>query len=411
MNRPSSISDTKFKKRTNLFFIIFYMLLCLSSAMHAPHNNYTAFSDGTISILNGIDPYPAEWINADNFRNWFLYSPSFAIFFFLFSTAGVGLYAGSYGWMMLNLFVFGLSLSNMMQILDGKDKLLKRWWYFLALFLVLNELMGTLTNLQSNAFIIGLSILGLSYYIKGRYLLAGFLLAVGVNFKLLPIVITLLIILDFKKKFIVPFLILLISMFIFPLLFISGEFYFDILHHWFSILLTDPVHSLFLGLEPTLLSYGINISPTIFMIFTLINALAIAIVSFKAFKKSPEQFFQIALPLALTFMVIFNKRAERPSFIIVAPVFIFVLHQALLHFKAGNKNLSKVHALFLATAWFFISMSYSDLCPKGCRVLADSLHFKIFGAITLYIWAWWQSFVLLSKNLIESSDETIRIRK
>lgn len=377
-----------FERKADVVFIIFFMLLCISPVIHAPHNNYTVFNNGAHDILSLVDPYPAEWVKSANFRDWYLYSPTFGLFFLLFSTSGVGMYAGVYLWAMLNLFFFWFGFKSILNILDEKDALLCGGLYFFALLLVVNESMGTLTNLQSNAFIIGLSLLGVSWYVKGRYALSALALAVGFNFKLFPLAIALLLLMDFKPSFAALFILFSTAIFAIPLAILTSDFYFGILGHWVRIMLTDPVHSIFLGLEPTLWSYGYRPDGTWFIAFMLANALSIAAVAFIAFKKSPERFVETVVPLALLFIILFNKRSERQSFIIITPVLVFVLHAAIHARRKGNAALMYINYTVLAFAWFLISLSYSDLCPKVCRNFADATHFKTFGAMLLYVWAW-----------------------
>ena len=371
------------------------MLLCISPVIRGPYNNYMVFNNGAHDILGRVDPYPAEWAESANFRNWYLYSPTFGLFFLFFSTSGVGMYAGIYLWAILNLFFFWFGFKSILNILDGKDALLRGGLYFFALLLVVNEFMGTLTNLQSNALIIGLSLLGISWYVKGRYALSALVLAVGFNFKLIPLPIALLLLMDFKPKYAALFILFSTVIFTIPLAILPSDFYFGILGHWVRIMLTDPMHPVFLGLEPTLWSYGYRVDGMWFVAFMLANALGIAAVAFFAFKKSPERFVEAVVPLVLLFIVLFNKRSERPSFIIITPVLVFVMHAAIHARQKGNAALAYAHYTVLAFAWFLISFSYSDLCPKVCRNFADAKHFKTFGALLLYVWAWyaaWASF-------------------
>lgn len=381
----------RFEQKTDIAFISFFMLLCISPVISGPYNNYMVFNNGLHSMLGLVDPYPSEWVESANFRNWYLYSPTFGLFFLLFSTSGVGMHAGIYLWAMLNLFFFWFGFKSILNILDEKDALFRGWVYFFALLLVVNEFMGTLTNSQSNAFIIGLSLLGISWYVKGRYSLSAFALAVGFNFKLFPLAVALLLIMDFKPRFAVSFILFSTVIFAIPLAILPADFYFGILGHWMQIMLTDPVHPVFLGLEPTLWSYGYRPDSSWFGTFMLANALGIAAIAFLAFRKSPERFVETVVPLILLFIILFNKRSEKPSFIIAVPVMTFVLHSAINSRLKGNSTLAYIHFAVLAFAWFLISYFFSDLCPKAFRNVADEKHFKTLGALLLYVWAWWRA--------------------
>ena len=399
----------RFERKADVAFITFFMLLCISPLTQGPYNNYMVFNNGAHAILNQVDPYPSEWAESSNFRNWYLYSPTFGLFFLFFSTSGLGMYAGIYLWAMLNLFFFWFGFKSILDILDEKDALLRGGLYSFALLLVVNELMGTLTNLQSNALIIGLSLLGISWYVKGRYALSALALAVGFNFKLIPLPIALPLLMDFKPKYAALFILFSTVIFTIPLAILPSDFYFWILKHWVNIMLTDPMHPVFLGLEPTLWNYGYRLDGTWFVTFMLANAIGVAAIAFFAFKKSPEYFVETVVPLVLLFIILFNKRSERPSFVIITPVLVFVLHAAIYARRKGNTAIAYVHYSVLALAWFLISYSYSDLCPKEGRNFADAKHFKTLGALLLYVWAWcvaWASFKRPSLSPLKLFDKS-----
>lgn len=382
-----------FEQKTRLFYICFFMLLSILPVIHAPHNNYTAFNNGSLNLLSGIDPYPADWLTATKFSSWFIYSPAFAIFFYLFSTEGVGMHAGIYLWLMLNLFTFWFGFSSLLRIVD-RDSLLKGKWYLLALFLTANELLGTLQNVQSNAFIGGLMMLGFVGYMNGRLLFSAFVLALGINFKIFPVVVALLLFLDFNRRFYAYFLVMFGLILLAPLLFIPQEFYLDIAKHWLTMMRTDSLRILYLGLKPTLALFGWEVESQFFTIFMLLNALAIAIAARLVIVKSRPDFVRLIFPLAVVFILLFNDRAERPTFVMLTPVFGIMLHAALLELRNAGRQ-ARLHIGFLALGFFFISLSYSDLCPKFCRSAADEYHFKTFGALVMYIWAWIQSIAFL----------------
>lgn len=380
------LGDYPFKRKAEFFYLLFFVLLSLSPLAHAPHNNYTAFNAGALDILNGRDPYPADWRTSEHFRNWFMYSPSFGVFFLLFSTSGLGLHLGTLAWYLLNLCSFWYGFKGILRHLDPAG-LLNRWWYFLALALTANEMMGSLSNLQSNAFIGGLMMAGVAAYFDRRFILAALLLALGTNFKIFPVVVFLLLALEFNAAFLTGFAVFSLLALLAPAPLVGMDFLFGLLSHWSRIFLSDPLHPVFLGLEPTMAHFGWHPGGA-FLAFMGVNALAIAAVAYAVFRRSRGQFIRLVVPLGLAFILLFNKRTESPTFVLLAPALAFILHEALYWRHNGNGGLYRKHLAVMVCAWLLISLTHSDLFPKLVRHFADEWRFRTLGALTVYGWAW-----------------------
>jgi len=384
-----------FERKTAVIFIAALMVACISPVIHAPHNNYTAFNSGTLDILGLVDPYPPVGASPGDAGNWFLYSPTFAVFFLVFSTKGAGMYAGVYLWLMLNLFTFFFGFFSILRHIEPKASALTGWWFAAGMALMFNELQGTLLNLQSNCLMVGLTMMGTAMYMERRFAFSSFLLAVGVSFKLFPLVMALLLFLEFNRRFILSFFGFLALLTALPLVFIPPDFYLSIAGHWLKFILAEPAHPDFLGFYPTLLYYGTDPGRQNFFMFMMANALGIAYVARAVFVNGRKEFPRLLLPLALAFIVVFNNRAEKPSFILLAPIFVIMLDSAVSEWKRGNFVMAKFHAGMLALGWGFISYVYSDLFPYSIRQVANHNHWKTFGALVLYAWAWIQPVVWL----------------
>ncbi|MBI5177894.1 MAG: DUF2029 domain-containing protein [Nitrospinae bacterium] len=384
------LGDHPFKRKADFCFLLFFILLSISPLMHAPHNNYTAFNNGALDIVSGRDPYPQDWQTSENFRNWFMYSPSFGVFFMPFSKSGLGLHMGTLAWYLLNLFAFWYGFKGVVRHLDPTG-LFSRWWHFLALLLCANEMMGSLTNLQSNAFIGGLMMAGMAAYFEKRYVVSALLLALGTNFKIYPVVAALLMAMELNAAFLLSFAVFFSLILLAPAPLVGMDFLFSLLAHWLGIFMSDPLHPVFLGLEPTLAHFGLHPGIPQFLAFISINALAIAIVAFAVFQRERSQFIRLLAPLALAFILLFNKRTESPTFVLLVPALAFILHEALYERHNGDDALFRAHLAVMVAAWFLISLAHSDLFPKMVRHIADEWRFKTFGALLVYCWAWVQA--------------------
>lgn len=385
-----------FEQKAGIIFILILIINCIAFVLaHAPHNNYTTYNTGTLNFFNGIDPYPSEWRQSlsSQYLRWFLYHPSFCVFFFIFSTDGLGMYAGAYSWLILNLLIFWIGFLSLMDLLDSKTGYLKGRWFFLVLILMFNEVQAPLLNHHVNSFVSGLMMLGVAAYMRRNFALSAFFLSVGVTFKILPIVVVLLLFLEFNRKFISCFLGFLFFIFLMPLLFISFDFYFEIIRHWLTILLTEPLHNNYLGLQPTLAHFGWEAGSVFFSIFMMINALAIALAAYKVFYLSGrEDFIRLLFPLAVLFLLIFNKRTETPTFVFMAPLYAFMLHAVLHEKQRNNFGRMWVNVIALSVGWLLVTYVYTDLYPYDFRQIARNNHIKTFGLLVMYVWSWAQVF-------------------
>ncbi len=388
-----------YERKVAAVLILFFSLLGLT-VLVGIHNNYSAYDAGVRAVLAGQDPYPADWRTAEYpFPPWYIYSPTFGYFFIPFSSYAMGPYLGSYVWVMLNFAVYAAGVWSVLSFMDREPRFFRKKWFLIGALLLVNEMMGSLTNLQSNGFITGAMLLAAGLYLRGRPGWAAFLLALGTNFKVYPIAAALLLCLDLQAGFILLFALITAAFFLFPLLFINGASYLAMLHNWFDLMVNEPLHTVYLGLEPTLLHYGYQIDRTEFLIFTLMNAAALALASYHLFRKDRENFIRLVIPALLGFIILFNKRAESQTFISIVPVFAFMLHAALRAKEEGDDNGYRTNLIFLIMGWMLISWIYSDLAPKPFRVTANEWHFKTLGAILLYLWAWAQIVIHFANKM------------
>lgn len=378
-----------FEKKTLAFFIVVFLLIAISPAMGI-HNNYLGYNGGVISIIqNHSNPYPTDWKTAEPpFGNWFLWPPLFALFFYPFSTLALGPHAGSYVWCVLNMLVLMAGIHAVWREIDGKRKLFSGWWYFFALVLMANEMIGSLTNLQINSLITGLILLGTAAYFRGRYAVSGFFLALGVGLKIIPLPMAMLLMLEFNAAFIASFVLFLAGLSLLPLLVMPPSLLMECFRTLVELHSMERVHTIYLGLHPTLQHYGIIISNPAFSGFLLLNAALIAAAAFMVFRGDRGQFIRLLVPLALAFMILFNKRAESPTYVMLVPIFTFMLHAALSARSEGDKAGFKTQMAFLLIGWFLVSIVFSDLAPRPARQFANQWHIKTIGAVWLYIWSW-----------------------
>ncbi len=387
-----TVGKWSFEKKVLSFFIFVFFLIAFSPAQGI-HNVYLGYNGGVVSIFSGQNPYPTDWRTAEPpFGNWFLWPPLFALFFYPFSTLVMEPHVASYFWCVFNMLALVAGIHAIWGIIDGNQKLFKGKWYLFALVLIANEMIGSLTNLQINSLITGITLLGVAMYFRKRYAAAGFFLALGVGLKIIPLPMAMLLMLEFNFVFIISFVLFLAGLSMLPMLVMSPALWAECFRSFFELHSMERVHAIYLGLHPTLQHYGIIISTSEFMPFLLVNAMALAVTAFMVFRKDREQFVRLLVPLALAFMILFNARAESPTFVMLAPIFTFILHAALSARENGDEGEYKTHMMFLLVGWFLVSIVFSDLVPKPMRVFSNTWHVKTIGAVWLYVWGWKQVF-------------------
>lgn len=381
-----------FERKAAAFFILLFAIAAIFLAGER-RKVYQVYDVGTRAVIIGMNPYPStdRQVSEPLPVAQFLCSPSFAYFFSPFSTHhGLGPDAGGYAWVMLNFLVFMAGVWSLFSLIDGKQKLLRKKWFLLALFLLAGEMPSSIMNAHNNGLITGMMMLGAGLYMRGHKGWAALLLAAGANFKLFPLAMALLLGIELGLGFILGFSVIAGVLFFLPVPIMGSAAYGTMMASWFDLIVKEPLHAAYLGLEPTLLYFGFHIKPAEFGFFTLANAGALALASFHLLKKDRGEFIRLIMPGLLGFIVLFNRRAESQSFITIAPVFVFMLHAALRSREEGDDNGFRANFLFIVVGWMFIWWGYGPFSSPIFRITAEVWHFKTMGAALLYLWAWAQ---------------------
>ena len=311
---------------------------------HSNYNNYLIFKGSFHHLINHQDlynPYPAEHFDI------YKYSPTFALFMAPLSYLPdvVGLII----WNLINAFVFLIAIWN----LPFKNDKVKIW----LLGFVLLAFITSMQNFQSNALIAGLIILGFSFAEKQKIWLAVLLISFTFFIKIFGIV-GLAIFIFYKNKWKTALYILLsfLILTILPLIVIPTHQLFELYKSWFAMLQAD--HST---------SYGYSIAGIISSWFGLVDVknwvLIFGIISFFIpfikVKRYKNPLFRLwILAYILIWIVIFNHKAESPTFIIA------VTGVAIWYFSQ-KRNL--LNLILLILTFLFTILSPTDLFPAMIR--------------------------------------------
>ena len=309
------------------------------------YNNYTIFKNSHEHLREGKDLYvlypEKQW-------DVYKYTPTFAAFF--------GVFAIFPDWIGLNLW----NLANTLLLVFGVYLLPKFTRLEKGIILLIGglELMTSMQNEQSNGLMAGLFVMAFALLERKNYLFATLCLVFSVFIKLFGAVAFALFILHEKKwKLIAYSLMWTVVLAAIPLLFISLDAYYGLLESYVELLSND--HSS---------SYGYSIFGIIHSWFNLENFSKLSIVALGAVlflipflrtKKYTEIDFRLlALSSVMLWVIVFNHKAESPTFIIA-------MIGVGIWFMNGVKSRWDYTLLILAI--ILTTLSSTDLFPHYLR--------------------------------------------
>ncbi|HRH66623.1 MAG TPA: glycosyltransferase family 87 protein [Bacteroidia bacterium] len=311
---------------------------------YTQYNNYVIFKNSFIHLTenkNLYEPYPEE--------HWdlFKYSPTFSFFmgFFAMFPDSVGLIF----WNLLNALALFFAIYSL-PLLTVKQK-------GLTLLLCIFELMTSMQNSQSNALMAGLLILSFAMMEKDKMLLATLCIVASMYIKLFGVVgMAMFLFYPGKWKFVLYSIFWTLLLFFLPLVLISLEQLQFLYVSWGKLLSTDyqSAYSLSVtGLVNTWLNTDINKN------LVLIPGALLFMVPFLFLKKYKTIHFRtLALASTLIWIVIFNHKAESPTYIIA------MSGVCIWYFGTPSSTLNLSLFIF---AFVLTSLSATDLFPKIIR--------------------------------------------
>ncbi len=311
---------------------------------HSHYNNYLIFKNSFHHLINLQDLYisfPPEHFDI------YKYSPTFALF--MAPLAYLPNVLGLILWNLINAFVLLYALWN----LSFRNNKIKVW----AVGFVLLALITSMQNSQSNALIAGLMILGFSFAEKQKMLPAVLLISFTFFIKVFGIAgLAIFIFYPNKWKSGIYIIASIIFFTFLPLIVIPFSQLFELYKSWITMLSTD--HSV---------SYGYSVAGIFSSWFGLVDVknwvLIFGIIGFfipfVKVKWYKNPLFRIwVLAYILIWIVIFNHKAESPTFIIA------VTGVAIWYF---SQTRNYVNLFLLLLTFLFTVLSPTDLFPSIIR--------------------------------------------
>ena len=330
---------------------------------YSSYNNYVIFSQSFHHLKDNQDLYIAY---PEEHWDLFKYTPTFSAFFGLFTIFPDWL--GLNLWNLLNAFVLLLAI----YYLPGLENRQKGW----VLLIVLMEFMGSVMCEQSNALIAGLLVLSFGLLENKRYLIASLFIVLTVFIKLFGVVgFALFLFYPQKWKLALYSLGWTLFMLLIPFIFIDYDHYLALISSYGNMLGNDLMISNGFSVMGWLNSwFSLNVS-SLLVVLTGAGVFLLPLARFKAYKYF--SFRYLTLASILLWIVIFNHKAESPTYIIA-------MTGVALWFMKGEKN--PLNIVLMALALLFVSLASTDLFPIDLRKgFIKPYALKAFPCILIWI--------------------------
>ena len=358
-----------------MLYVLFALVAGIQSLLLSPkpfleggieysnYNNYVIFSESFHHLKDNQDLYIAY---PEEHWDLFKYTPTFSAFFGLFAIFPDWL--GLNLWNLLNAFVLLLAIYYLPR-LDNRQK---AW----VLLIVLLEFMGSVMGEQSNALIAGLLVLSFGLLENKKFLIASLCIVLTVFIKLFGVVgFALFLFYPQKWKLALYSLGWTLVLLLIPFIFIDYEQYLALISSYGKMLSNDLMISKGFSVMGWLNSwFSLNVS-NMLVVLTGAGVFLLPLARFKAYKYFTFRY--ITLASILIWIVIFNHKAESPTYIIA-------MTGVALWFIKGEKNPMNIVLMLLAL--LFVSLSSTDLFPANLRTgFIEPYALKAFPCILIWM--------------------------
>lgn len=321
-----------------------------NSAGYTAYENYVIFKNSFPHLLAGTNIYgsfPAEqW-------DLFKYSPAFALFMAPFS--GLPDYLGLPVWNLLNALL-PLWAWRQIPLLSDRQKALGAW-------LLLPELVISLQNSQSNGMVLGLILFSWVSLEKQQAWQGAAAMAASALIKIFGVfaVIPGFLYPAVRRRFVIAGLVCGLAGLLIPLLVVSPAYLIQLYQWWLSLLRDDHAVSLGLSVQGWLQSWFGWSAPKSLVLSGGLLVLGFSVlwpVFFGRVQPSPRLHAARSWASLLIWVVIFNHKAESPTFVIA-------LCGAIIWYFCGPRRPWETGLLALAI--LLASGSPTDLFPRYWR--------------------------------------------
>lgn len=392
MNKISAFFVKYFSSYQSLF-IVFALLALYASAQSYLTTDLSVIKEGVCTRYNNYLIFKHSFFHLWENKNLFMhhpedycdlykYSPTFSMVFGFFAVLPDWL--GLFLWDLLNALVLFWAIYQLP--IDKKISL--SVGFFVAL-----EMTTNLQNEQSNSLLAGLMVLAFVFMERKNLLLATLFIALAAYIKIFGFAACVLLLFYPNKLKATLYMILWMGvLFLAPLIMVSPEQLWWQYANWGELLAMDhkSVYQLSImhGLEAWL---GVELNK---LYALAVGIIMLLVATFKVFLKNNTLSYRLML-LALTciWVIIFNHKAESPTFIIA------VTGLGIWYFVQEKTSRNKVLIWF---AFVFTCLSPTDLFPPFVRIeVFRPLIVKVMGSSLIFAFLWWD--LMFGKMTFKSS--------
>lgn len=344
---------------------------------YTPYNNYLIFKQSFFHLIEGKDLfilYPKE--------HWDLYkySPTFSLM--MAPLAILPDVLGLFFWNLLNALILFFGIKKLQMPARFKEAGFQKNHVFILLFVGL-ELMTSLQNEQSNGLLAGLIILAFVFLEKEKIWLGTLCIALTFYIKIFGIVaFALFLVYPKKGKFILSSMVWMVVLGILPVVFVGVEQLIFLYESWGKMLSEDHAASYGYSVMGWLQGwFGLDVSKNVIVLLG-VALFCLPLVKIKSY--SNYDFRWRLLISILIWVVIFNHKAESPTFVIA------MSGVGIWYFFSEKTN---VNLALVILAFIFTSLSPTDLFPRFLReqfvipyVMKAVFCIAIWGKV---IWEMW----------------------
>ena len=313
------------------------------TVMESFYNNYLIFKNSFFHLISNDNLYIQHpEVQVDLYK----YSPTFALFFGVF--AFLPDFVGLFFWNLLN----GLVFYALWQI-KFPNNTNKLWvWAF-----ILIEFITNIQSSQSNGLMAGLMILGYVFLERKNMLLATLMIVLSVYIKLFGILaFAIFLLYPDKWKAIGYSAFWAVLLFVLPLMVVSPTDLISQYQNWIAMLAVDKPVEFSLSVVGWL-KYWFHFEPKNIYVVG-VGALIFLSPYIRTAKYTSPVFQQLALASILLWVVLFNHKAESPTFIIA------VAGVAIWYFCQPHSVYNKI---LLGSVLVFTQLAPTDLYPALIR--------------------------------------------
>ncbi len=318
-----------------------------------------------------VDIYQSPGGRGDQFK----YSPFFAMGYVPFTWVGDS--SQALLWALFNIWIFWLGITQWFLF----QRTSSRWMGF-ALLLCAMELNGSVRYQQVNALMTGLILLGLASLRDGRPAGAGGWLALATNLKILPALFAGALLLPIRRRYADALITWSLGLLVLPGIWLGVRGTREALLHWAGVLLGDLQTKGLLDIRTVLATWGwpgLGEGMRVGVLFLSLSILLALRLRLRA--AFPWGLFYT---VAASCLLLWNPRSESPTFVLIAPAYLFLVAFALQSSARDRKIVLAV----VGVCAFFITFCFSDLWPKSVWDPREMGFFtKPLGALVVWLLA------------------------